>query len=88
MEKITVIVPCYNEQEALHYYYEEMSRVMNEMKEVGFELLMDPKIKHWKLLKNLPLKMKESNISHFQEILEKNQLCMLVLKTVQEIMSA
>ena len=39
MEKITVIVPCYNEQEALHYYYEEMSRVMNEMKEVGFELL-------------------------------------------------
>ena len=39
MEKITVIVPCYNEQEALHYYYEEMSRVMNEMKEVDFELL-------------------------------------------------
>ena len=32
MEKITVIVPCYNEQEALHYYYEEMSRVMNEIK--------------------------------------------------------
>ena len=39
MEKITVIVPCYNEQEALHYYYEEMSRVMNERKEGGFELL-------------------------------------------------
>lgn len=40
MEKITVIVPCYNEQEALHYYYEEMSRVMSEMNYVDFELLL------------------------------------------------
>ena len=39
MEKITVIVPCYNEQEALHFYYKEMSRVMDEMQEVDFELL-------------------------------------------------
>lgn len=40
MEKITVIVPCYNEQEALHYYYEEMSRLMSEMNYVDFELLL------------------------------------------------
>ena len=40
MEKITVIVPCYNEEEALNYYYDEMSKVMNEMKEVDFELLL------------------------------------------------
>ena len=40
MEKITVIVPCYNEEEALNYYYDEMSKVMNEMKDVDFELLL------------------------------------------------
>lgn len=39
MKKITVIVPCYNEEEALHYYYEEMSRVMTLMKNYDFELL-------------------------------------------------
>ena len=39
MKKITVIVPCYNEEEALHYYYEEMSRVMNLMHQYDFELL-------------------------------------------------
>ena len=39
MEKITVIVPCYNEEAALHYYYKEMSRVMDEMNDVDFELL-------------------------------------------------
>ena len=39
MKKITVIVPCYNEEEALHYYYEEMSRVMTLMNNYDFELL-------------------------------------------------
>lgn len=39
MKKITVIVPCYNEEEALHYYYEEMSRVMALMNQYDFELL-------------------------------------------------
>lgn len=39
MKKITVIVPCYNEEEALHYYYEEMSRVMILMNQYDFELL-------------------------------------------------
>ena len=39
MKKITVIVPCYNEEEALHYYYQEMSRVMSLMNTYDFELL-------------------------------------------------
>ncbi len=39
MKKITVIVPCYNEEEALHFYYEEMSRVMTLMNQYDFELL-------------------------------------------------
>ena len=37
--KITVIVPCYNEEAALHYFYEEMKKVMDIMQDVEFELL-------------------------------------------------
>lgn len=39
MKTITVIVPCFNEEEALPVYYKEMNRVMDEMREVEFELL-------------------------------------------------
>ena len=39
MSKITVIVPCYNEEQSLHFFYEEMERVAAEMKENTFEYL-------------------------------------------------
>ena len=39
MNKISVVVPCYNEEEALPVYYKEMCRVMDEMKDVVFELI-------------------------------------------------
>ena len=39
MRKMTVIVPCFNEEEALPIYYKEMCKVMNRMKEVELELL-------------------------------------------------
>lgn len=39
MKKITVIVPCFNEEEALPVYYKEMCRIMDEMSEVETELL-------------------------------------------------
>lgn len=39
MEKITVIVPCYNEEEAINYYYAEMNKVMQKMSNYDFELL-------------------------------------------------
>ena len=35
MDKISVVVPCYNEEEALPVYYKEMCRVMDEMKDVA-----------------------------------------------------
>lgn len=45
-EKISVVVPCYNEQEVLHYFYSEMSKVMNKMEnemekdtEIDFEII-------------------------------------------------
>ena len=39
MDKISIVVPCYNEEEALEYFYAEMKKVMKKMKEVAFELL-------------------------------------------------
>lgn len=39
MEKISIIVPCYNEQESLPLFYEEIIRVAKEMKKVDFEFL-------------------------------------------------
>lgn len=39
MEKISVIVPCYNEQESLPYFYNEMVKVMDLMKEFDFEII-------------------------------------------------
>ena len=39
MNKISVIIPCYNEEEALPVYYREMQRIMKEMKDTEFELL-------------------------------------------------
>ena len=38
-EKISVIVPCYNEQESLPYFYEEITKVSKEMNDNDFEFL-------------------------------------------------
>ena len=42
METISIIIPCYNEEEAIPVYYETMVRQMDEMEEqqkVQFELI-------------------------------------------------
>jgi len=39
MEKISVIVPCYNEEESLPLFYEEITRVAGLMNEVTFEFM-------------------------------------------------
>lgn len=36
---ISIVVPCYNEEESLPYFYKEMNKVMEEMKKVKFELI-------------------------------------------------
>lgn len=38
-KKISIIVPCYNEEESLPIFYEEINKVMKEMKKVKFELI-------------------------------------------------
>lgn len=39
MKKISVIIPCYNEEEAVPFFYEEMIRVEQEMSDYAFELI-------------------------------------------------
>ncbi len=39
MEKISLIIPCYNEEESLPFLYEELKRVTSEMSEYEFEML-------------------------------------------------
>lgn len=39
MEKISLIIPCYNEEEALPSLYAELNRVTAEMREYAFEFL-------------------------------------------------
>lgn len=39
MEKISLIVPCYNEEEVLPLFYDEVTRVAGEMGEYDFEFL-------------------------------------------------
>ncbi|MGC4019459.1 MAG: glycosyltransferase family 2 protein [Muricomes sp.] len=39
MNDISVVVPCFNEEQALPIYYKAMTRVMDEMKDLKFELL-------------------------------------------------
>ena len=43
MELISIIVPCYNEQEVLPMFYDEITKTMNDMKvgnsQLDFELL-------------------------------------------------
>ena len=39
MKLISIIIPCFNEEQVLPLYYEEMCRTMDEMKEAEFELI-------------------------------------------------
>lgn len=38
-EKISIVVPCYNEEESLPIFYKEIDRVSKEMKNVDFEFM-------------------------------------------------
>ena len=32
MKKISIIIPCYNEQEAIPYFYEEINKISKQIK--------------------------------------------------------
>ena len=65
MEKISIIVPCYNEEEALPIYYDAMSKVMSEMKNISFELIfVDDGSKDSTLIKMRRLALKDSQVRY------------------------
>lgn len=39
MEKISIIVPCYNEEKAINIYYNEINKVIKNMKDILFEII-------------------------------------------------
>ncbi|MBS6194145.1 MAG: glycosyltransferase family 2 protein [Clostridiales bacterium] len=38
-DKISIVIPCFNEEEAIPVYYKEIKKIMDQMGEVEFELL-------------------------------------------------
>ena len=46
MEKITLIVPCYNEQESLPFLEKELKKVMDYMNYVKFEIILVDNCSH------------------------------------------
>jgi glycosyltransferase involved in cell wall biosynthesis len=58
---ISIVIPCYNEEESLPYFYEAMSKIMKKMKDIKFELIFvndGSKDKTLKILKDLSEKDK------------------------------
>ena len=62
MSLISVVVPCYNEEKALSFFYEEMSKVKKQMNKETFELIFvddGSKDKTLEILKELAEKDKD-----------------------------
>lgn len=88
-ETITVIIPCFNEEEALPVYYQAMQPVMKQMENIDFELLVidDGSTDHTLLeMKALHQKILAANTFLFPVILEKKQPFMPVFPMPAEIM--
>lgn len=69
MERITVVIPCYNEQEVLTVYYKEMKKIMMQMESVEFELIFvddgstDGTLRRLKLLHHIDCRCKYISFS-------------------------
>ena len=88
-ETITVIIPCFNEEEALPVYYQAMQPVMKQMENIDFELLVidDGSTDHTLLeMKRCTKKILAANTFLFPVILEKKQPFMPVFPMPAEIM--
>lgn len=65
MDTITIVVPCYNEEKALPYFYEEVQRVAGLMPQVKLSiLLVDDGSKDGTLAEFQKLKEKDSTVEY------------------------
>ena len=67
MKKLSIVVPCYNEEEAIPYFYEEINKVSKEMKN-DFEFIFvndGSKDKTIDIIKDLSKKDKRVKYIHF-----------------------
>mgnify|MGYP004630193435 CR=1 FL=1 len=66
---ISIVVPCYNEEEALPIFYKELTKVIEEMKDVELELILvndgskDNTLKEFKELANMDSRVKYISFS-------------------------
>lgn len=75
--RISIIVPCYNEQAVLKLFYVEIVKVLEKITIMNcYLLMMALRIVHYQLLKPFVLIIHILNILLFQEILEKKLRCM------------
>ena len=65
MDTITIVVPCYNEEKAIPYFYEEIQRIKKLMPEVKLELLLvDDGSKDGTLKQFHTLKEKDASVKY------------------------
>lgn len=79
MNKISVVVPCFNEEEVLSVFYKKTSEVLNEIDGITYELLFvdDGSKDHTKdILRALSLRMIVVNLFLFLETLVKKLPCL------------
>ena len=62
MEKISVVVSCYNEEESIPLFYNEIKKVMEIMKEFQFEVLFVDDGQRTELLKLQKNWQKKTNV--------------------------
>ena len=90
MDKISIIIPCFNEEEALPIYYDEMKKVMDIMKKQSdFELIFvddGSSDRTYEILKDYTERTEDVSTFPFPETLEKKLQSMQDFKMQAVIM--